>query len=93
MLRRGVLPPHPPAAFGGDVRRAQTSASLVESSSRSRRRFLPRCGGEGEKNIYLYLLGGFAAQKIQNNLIPRPWGRGVDVSSAERLGVGETLRA
>ena len=54
---------------------------------------LPRCGGEGEKNIYLYLLGGFAAQKIQNNLIPRPWGRGVDVSSAERLGVGETLCA
>ncbi len=36
----------------------------------------PAAGEQGRKTAHLYLLGGEAAQKIQNNPIPRPWGRG-----------------
>ena len=58
---------------------------------------LPRNGGEGEKAVHLYVFGGKAAEYIQINPFPRPWGLGVDVSRVplgrERLGVGEALSA
>ena len=52
----------------------------------------PAAREKGRKTAYLSILGSFAAQNRENYPIPSQ-GRGVDVSSAERLGVGEALPA
>ena len=95
MLRRQ----RSPTPRGGDLEhlyiwggKAAPNVQISSFSPSSPYPFSPASGEKGRKTTYLYLFGGFAAKKIQDNPIPRPWGRGVDVSSAERLG-GETLRA